>query len=317
MRPSRPPCTSTARALCLAAVALAAMALAAGTGQALAGPTLGFIEDFAPADTTAGFLGGVLLSNPGTGGVGGTGDGFLRIERPGPFPGHLGCFNSGPHYAGDYIAAGVTRVRFWLNDIETDEPLEIHLGIGNNGNFWQYNTGFAPPEHGWAMFEVDLGDSANFTQTVSFPGGNYTLALRTADRLHWRHDLPPFVQPPDPIIGQVGLDRIHLTNAAGVSVEVGAPAAGAAIRLAAWPNPSRSATRIAAALGEPAAVRLRVVSANGRVMREIFAGALGAGTHTFPWDGRDARGAEVSTGVYFIQLAAGERTEVGRIAVVR
>jgi hypothetical protein len=317
MHPSCPSWTSAARLLCLAALALAALALAARAGSALAGPTFGFVEDFAPADTTAGFVGGAQLSNPGTGGVGGAGDGFLRIARPGPLPGNLGCFNAGPDYAGDYIAAGVTNVVFWLNDVETDEPLEIHLGIGTNGNFWQYNTGFSPPENGWARFEVNLADSANFTQTISFPGGSYTLALQTADRLHWRHDLPPFIQQPDPIVGQAGLDRIFLTNAAGSAVGDGAPGAGAVIRLAAWPNPARPATRIAAALHQPAAARLRIVSVSGRVLRELFSGPLAAGTHTFPWDGRDARGAEVAAGVYFIQLDAGERTEVGRIAVVR
>ena len=190
------------------------LALISPAGPASAAPSLGFLEDFAPADTTAGFIGGALLSNPGTGGRGGAGDGFLRIARQG-FPGHLGAFNAGTDYAGDYIAAGVRFVVFWLNDVESDEPLEIHLGIGTNSNFWQCNTGFTPPENGWAVFAVDLADSANFTRIITFPGGGYTLALRTADRLHWRHDLPPFMQIPESIIGQVGLDGISYANAAG------------------------------------------------------------------------------------------------------
>src|SRR5688572_27231116 len=147
LRPLRP-----LRATSLTLVLCTAMAL--GLEQAGAAPSLGFQEEFAPADTTAGFLSGAQISNPGTGGRGGAGDGFLRIARS-PFPGQLGAFNSGTDYAGNYIAAGVTRVVFWLNDVETNENFSIHLGIGSTVNFWQCNTGFSPPEGSWGAFSVD------------------------------------------------------------------------------------------------------------------------------------------------------------------
>jgi hypothetical protein len=282
----------------------------------LAGPTLGFTEDFAPPDTTAGFMSQAQLSNPGTGGVDGAGDGYLRIARE-PLAGRLGANNPGPDYAGDYIAAGVTRVLFWLNDVESDEDLEIHLSVGNQGNLWQSNIGHIPPEGSWAMFEVDLGDSASFTQTRNLPGGSYTLALREATRLLWRHDLPPFGQSPNLISGQVGLDKILLTNEANAVVELPAPRPSLFTLLPARPNPAAPNTVIGATLIEPARVRVSVVSVAGRVVRELHSGALGTGTHAFPWDGRDAQGANVSPGVYFINLRAGQETAVGRITVVR
>jgi flagellar hook assembly protein FlgD len=75
-------------------------------------------------------------------------------------------------------------------------------------------------------------------------------------------------------------------------------------------------TSIAADLAAPADVRLRVVSAAGRVVREIYAGRLGAGRVAFPWDGRDESGARVSAGVYFLNLTAGDQSAVERIAVI-
>ncbi len=295
-------------------VAIGASALVlALAAAAIAGPTLGFRAEFAPPDTTAGFRGGAQLSNPGTGGRGGAGDGYLRIARE-PFPGNFGCYNPGPDYAGDYIAAGVTRVVFWLNDVESNENFEIHLSVGNQGNFWMYNQGFAPPEGSWAAFEVDLTDSLNFTQIQDFPGGNYTQALRAADRLHWRHDLAPYAQFPDPILGQVGLDGIFLTNDANAIIELPAPAAST-ITLAAFPNPTAARTQVAAELAAPAEVRLLVVSATGRIVRELYAGHLGAGRAAFPWDGRDEGGARVAAGVYFLNLNAGKESVVGRVTI--
>jgi hypothetical protein len=33
------------------------------------------------------------------------------------------------------------------------------------------------------------------------------------DRIHFRHDLPPYTHPPDLVQGDVGFDRLILTNA--------------------------------------------------------------------------------------------------------
>jgi hypothetical protein len=256
-----------------------------------------------------------MISNPGTGGTGGAGDGFLRIARPDTLAGFLGAFNSGPDYSGDYFAAGVTRIVFWLNDVEEDQAFEMHLAIGNGGNFWQYNTGFFPPEQSWGQFQVDLTDSLNFTQIIGT--SSYTLALSTANRVLWRHDVAPYMFAPDSIAGQMGLDAILLTDATTGIAEGAAPGAIRLDRVWSWPNPARQGAVIGAHLGEPAEIKLTIVSAAGRLVRQLYTGALGPGRHDFPWDARDHHGAEVSTGVYFVELKAGERIDVGRLAVIR
>jgi hypothetical protein len=316
--PATRPRTARRRHIAFLAAWTVCIPLALGAHRAAAAaPMLGFTEEFAPADTTAGFLSGAQISNPGTGGRGGSGDGFLRIART-PFPGQFGAFNSGPAYAGNYIAAGVTKIDFWLCDVESNENFSIHLGIGSTVNFWQCNTGFAPPEGSWARFSVDLRDSTNFTQIIATPNTSYTLALTNADRLLWRHDLPPFIMSPDPIMGQMGLDGILFTNFSGAIVSPGEVAAAGALRLSpAHPNPTLGPTSLSAELAASGSTRVLVVSAAGRIIRELFQGELPAGRHAFAWDGRTAGTGPATSGVYFIRVETAARSESARVTVVR
>jgi len=44
---------------------------------------------------------------------------------------------------------------------------------------------------------------------------------------------------------------------------------------------------------------------SGRRVRTLASARFGVGAHTITWDGRDARGRQVSPGVYLVQLRAG------------
>jgi hypothetical protein len=167
----------------------------------------GFVEDWAGTDLH-GWGGGSNYANPGTGGVGGAGDGFLLVSNT--LAGHLGTFSIGAQYAGDWQAVGVTQVRLWLKDVNARQPLEIHFGLGSRLNFWQYKPGFAPPDTGWAMFTVDLAAESDWTRII----GTDTFAntLRQVNRVHLRHDRAPYAQSPDNIVGDVGIDRLQIVT---------------------------------------------------------------------------------------------------------
>jgi flagellar hook assembly protein FlgD len=52
-------------------------------------------------------------------------------------------------------------------------------------------------------------------------------------------------------------------------------------------------------------VTLAIFDVSGRLVRELVSGAsFEAGQHEVRWDGRDARGAVSSTGVYYVQMSA-------------
>lgn len=110
--------------------------------------------------------------------------------------------------------------------------------------------------------------------------------------------------------------RIGLRSTA-VASGVPVLATGAGLRLDAAPNPFARGTRVAFDLAEPAAVRLRVHDAAGRLVGTLAERALGAGPHAVSWDGRGRDGEPVPAGVYFLSLEAGGARETKRLVLVR
>ena len=95
-------------------------------------------------------------------------------------------------------------------------------------------------------------------------------------------------------------------------VGVGAETGGV-LRLATGPNPFTGSTRLSFALPRAADVELRVFGVDGREVTTLLRGPRAAGVHAASWDGRDARGARVPAGVYFLRLAAGRDAATRRV----
>lgn len=277
-----------------ATLLLGAALLAAGPAAAQP-PVPGHVEDWS-SPGVGNWSGGAVYDNPGTGGVGGSGDGFLHVSTSGPT--NLGVNgNLVTELLGDYLAAGITQVRLWLNDVDADDPLEIHLGIGNEQAFWQRNAAFLPPHQSWAGYEVDLDGPAGWTRTIGI--GTWQDALQNVTRFLVRHDLAPYMQTPDRLAGQFGLDRVELV---GSSVGVPLPATGARpLELRApYPNPSRGPVTVAMVQHRPGPVRIEIVDLAGRRVR-VETLAAGAGPRIWLWDGRDQSGRRAPAGAYRIR----------------
>jgi hypothetical protein len=88
---------------------------------------------------------------------------------------------------------------------------------------------------------------------------------------------------------------------------VGAPA----------PNPARGSTRLAFQLSRATTVRAEVYDVAGRRLRVLADGPLDAGQHEVGWDGRDAAGGRVSSGMYFYRLELGGQAESRKVMLVR
>lgn len=199
----------------------ASLLLALFVPAAHADPVPGFLETFTGTSVQSwgGFVGGTT-SNPGTGGWGGDGDGFLRIART-EFLHNFGVrTRDDAAYSGNWLAAGIAEIRLALNDVETDDPFEIHVALGNPSNLWQYDPGFSPPEHGWQEFTVDLRDSTAFTQIIGTDGA-WSAMLHEVNTVLVRHDVAPFVQDPDDLSGELGIDQIQLLNEKLTPVSLG------------------------------------------------------------------------------------------------
>jgi hypothetical protein len=283
------------RLIVLAGLALAGLGL--GSIRNAGAATLGFVEEFGGAPSVSGWSSQATLTNPGTGGVGGNGDGFLTIARS--VAGNLGAFSTNAAYQGDWTLAGITQIRLWLDDVGADQALEMHVSVGSGANLWQYNTGFLPPNGSWGEFEVDLSLSSAFTQIIGAPL-TFAQALSAADRILVRHDTPPFGMTPNTIAGDVGLDHILLTNGI-VGVGSSAPIVLHPVELAApYPNPSRGPVTFSVVQTEPAEIHLQIVDVSGRLVRSHTLPA-GAGQRLWLWDGGDDRGNRVAAGVYRVR----------------
>ena len=120
------------------------------------------------------------------------------------------------------------------------------------------------------------------------------------------------------------VDRLDLASDAieqctgGERPPSGAPlvakAMPAAPFLAVGPNPFNPSTTVRLHLDAAAAVDVRIYDVRGRCVRNLVRGSMPAGEHRWVWDGRDAQSTTCATGVYFIHVRAGERTE--RVKVV-
>jgi hypothetical protein len=82
------------------------------------------------------------------------------------------------------------------------------------------------------------------------------------------------------------------------------------------PNPFNPSTRITYEVPEPTQGRLAIFDVHGRLVRELYAGPLAPGVHEMSWDGREASGATVASGLYFYRLTAAGRTPLSRAMVL-
>ena len=89
-----------------------------------------------------------------------------------------------------------------------------------------------------------------------------------------------------------------------------------------YPNPFNPATTIRYGLPEPATISIRLYSMLGQEIATLAAGERQAGYHEVSWDGRNANGGHVSSGLILCRLVAtgvsGKTyTDVRRMALVR
>ena len=92
------------------------------------------------------------------------------------------------------------------------------------------------------------------------------------------------------------------------------------VLLANYPNPFNPETWIPYQLSESAEVTVTIYAANGAVVRMLDLGHRRAGSYenrhrAAYWDGRNAAGEPVASGVYFYTLSAGEFSATRKMVI--
>ena len=115
------------------------------------------------------------------------------------------------------------------------------------------------------------------------------------------------------LAGDKGLEQLEAT--AGLEMSEGQP----------WnfeleknyPNPFNSGTVIPFSVSSETEVHLQVFDVLGRPVVNLVVGRLQTGRYEANWEGRDAGGQLVPSGIYFYHLRSGNRAESRKMTLVR
>lgn len=93
--------------------------------------------------------------------------------------------------------------------------------------------------------------------------------------------------------------------------------AGNFVLLQNYPNPFNPTTTIRLELPKAATVSLKIYNVKGQLVKTLLNTYYQAGIHRKQWDGTDAHGNLVSSGVYFYRLSADDFVSVKKMILVR
>jgi len=158
-------------------------------------------------------------------------------------------------------------------------PLNVNPNFQSTGKWYDYFS----------------GDSINVANTQNL------LALQSGEfHIYTTKRLPP----PEP----------------GIVVGVAEPPANVVHKFEVqqnYPNPFNPLTKINFDLPRTERVLIRIFDVLGREVITLFEGMKTRGSHSLTWNGRDAAGKIVSSGVYLLRLEAGKEVAVRKMMVAQ
>ena len=84
-----------------------------------------------------------------------------------------------------------------------------------------------------------------------------------------------------------------------------------------YPNPFNPETTISYQLAKDSKINLTIYNMEGKFIRRIEAGHKDAGSYEVKWNGLDERGQQVTSGVYFYRLDAGEFSDMKKMILIK
>jgi hypothetical protein len=203
-----------------------------------------------------------------------------------------------------YPNAWVSYWRWYSNDTGNLDPDEWVVDVSSDGgDTWVRLESSWTADHSWLFVERNLSDFIPLTSEVRF-------RFIASDESYLT-------------IVEAAVDDFSIVTYEEISTEVAEgvlPGAGRAVLGRNAPNPFNPATRISYTIPEgPVSrpVRLDVYDVSGRLVRVLVERPEAAGAHVAVWDGTDANGHPVASGVYFYRLRYGSDRETRRMVLLR
>jgi hypothetical protein len=102
-----------------------------------------------------------------------------------------------------------------------------------------------------------------------------------------------------------------------VGVPEGADPHAPTLGLAVSPNPCRGCASVAFALPAPGEAEVGVYDVAGRLVSGLHSGAVASGESRLRWEGTEAAGRPVASGVYFVRLSYRGSTAIAKLLLIR
>jgi hypothetical protein len=188
------------------------------------------------------------------------------------------------------------------------------------GNIAEMDTDIADGEQGTGDW-IDTGTPAGGGSVV--PLDELVEQLTEATSYHWRlrveSNSPYFPHTPWMSLAASVPSQKQMRTAGGSSaVETESAATMTGLRIeSVRPNPFTPRTAIVYALPSDGLVKLAVYDPAGRLVMKLADEVQTAGRHVASWDGRDAAGALLRSGVYFGRLEFGGEVQTTKLILTR
>lgn len=111
---------------------------------------------------------------------------------------------------------------------------------------------------------------------------------------------------PEAYVGPCASERL-------MSADNTASASQQASGLNVYPNPFNDATQFEVKLNTSSLVKIEIMDITGKKVAELTNGLLAAGTHKFNWNGTNATGSTVTSGLYFCRIATGDQVQTMKV----
>ena len=84
-----------------------------------------------------------------------------------------------------------------------------------------------------------------------------------------------------------------------------------------YPNPFNPETAIRYALPRDEKVTLAIFNIRGQLVKTLVDEPVRAGHHSVLWKGRDDADRPVASGIYFVQMQAGDFRQIRKLALIK
>jgi hypothetical protein len=195
------------------------------------------------------------------------------------------------------------------------------LALANGRIYWTVGG-----SHGQAVVSANLDGSDVQTLVADLPHTPRYLEFdASAQRLYW----VTYSTSSDGEVQRINLDGSGLETLAtgiryghGLALEFNPFTAVSdpphpMVQLQNFPNPFNPSTLISFDLARSQAVQLHVFSLDGTLLRTLLDEPRTAGRHTVSWDGRDARGRALPSGVYLCRLTTEQTRQTRQMTMIR